>query len=531
MATIVANSGAAGNFSAGTSWVGGSAPTAADDAQIGSGTTSITVDTGSVCRSLDCTGFAGTLTHTAAVTLTIGDGTAGLSNIALKLGTGTIWSLGNVATSAISFVSTSTTQQTITTTGKPLGNLTINGAGSSYIFQDAINIGATATLTLTAGTLNLNNQPISVGLFSSSNSNTRVITMGASTLTCSGVGTIFTLATSTGLTLNKGTSTILLSDVSGSAKTFAGGGNIFNILSISGGGAGAVTITGANTFSRVIISGGTKSIVLPGSTTTTINYTKDLGNGTNIITFTASAGTATVATVTAKFLSWDYVNLTAIASTGTTSFYAGANSTDGTGNTGWAFYASSPELVEAPTGFKLPPGTFSSNVNLWVDGGGGTWADRVSKTAYTPAALHVGALIHDGKEIKFDGVTSILTCDDRSVSNTVKVNSVTFWANPSTTAAYFIDLNGTASVGMTANAITIAGWTSPTVYVNGVATSTVTSSVWSLITVTSATGINASAVVLGKIGASFYSGSLTNMIVLNKPFTATDHGWMYARSK
>lgn len=168
---------------------------------------------------------------------------------------------------------------------------------------------------------------------------------------------------------------------------------------------------------------------------------------------------------------------------------------------------------------------------MWVDGGGTTFADRITKTSFTDNVLDVTAGIHDAKALLFDGASATLTCGDRSISNTKTVNTVCFWANPLATAGYFIDLNGTASVGMTANAVTTAGWTSPTVYVNGVATSSVTSSVWSFITVTSATALNASAVVLGKIGSSFYSGSLANIILFNKIFTAQDHGWMYNRSK
>jgi hypothetical protein len=84
---------------------------------------------------------------------------------------------------------------------------------------------------------------------------------------------------------------------------------------------------------------------------------------------------------------------------------------------------------------------------------------------------------------------------------------------------------------MTANAITTAGWTSPTVYVNGVAQSTISTSVWSYVTVTSNTGLNASAVVLGLIGASYYSGAITNINLMNKVLTAEEHGWLYNISK
>src|SRR5688572_9008082 len=87
-------------------------PTAADDAIFETLSGNVTVGTGSVARSVDCQGgtgnYAGTLTHTAGVTLAIGDGTAGAGNRALRFSSGMTYTLGNATTSAISFVSTST---------------------------------------------------------------------------------------------------------------------------------------------------------------------------------------------------------------------------------------------------------------------------------------------------------------------------------------------------------------------------------------------------------------------------------------
>ena len=50
--------------------------------------------------------------------------------MALKLNSGMTYTLGSTTTSAISLVSTSATQQTITTGTKTIGNFTINGSGS-----------------------------------------------------------------------------------------------------------------------------------------------------------------------------------------------------------------------------------------------------------------------------------------------------------------------------------------------------------------------------------------------------------------
>jgi len=46
----------------------------------------------------------------------------------------------------------------------------------------------------------------------------------------------------------------VIADTSATGKTFAGGGKTFYNLSITGGGTGAVTISGANTFTNFTIN-------------------------------------------------------------------------------------------------------------------------------------------------------------------------------------------------------------------------------------------------------------------------------------
>ncbi|MDO8487895.1 MAG: hypothetical protein Q7S31_01090 [bacterium] len=232
---------------------------------------------------------------------------------------------------------------TFTSAGKQFSNpVTMQMIGGSLTLQDASVFGASnQTFTLNNGTFDANNFNVTMRLFSSSNSNTRAITMGTGTWTLTSSGTIWTTATIANLTFSGASSIISMTDVNTNAKAFAGGGLTFGSLSItSDGTAGITTFTGANTWtgSWTIGAGGVKSIVLPGSTTTTITASSGLGNGTNVVTFTASAGSATISSAAGNFC-WDYVSLTNIPSTGGATFYAGANSTDGLGNTGWSFTA------------------------------------------------------------------------------------------------------------------------------------------------------------------------------------------------
>ena len=183
---------------AGTKWAltsggaGGQAiPTAADDVffDAASGANTVTLSASSVARSINCTGFTGTLSHPAATTISIGDATAGASNIALMLVASMTYTLGDVATSALSFVSTSGTKQTVAFGGKTVGNLNFTGAGVNWAITSALTQGATTALTHSAGTLQYDGTSDSaglshtVGVITSTGTTTRSTVFGTATIT------------------------------------------------------------------------------------------------------------------------------------------------------------------------------------------------------------------------------------------------------------------------------------------------------------------------------------------------------------
>ncbi len=242
MATIVAAAGG-GNWTTGATWVGGSAPTAADDALLTVASGNVTITTGSVCRSLNCTGYLGILTHNS-VEFVIGDGTAGLGNVALMLVAGMTYTKVNATFSRIRYASTSSTQQTVTTAGKNMGIADFNGAGGSWIFSD--NYLSAGSLILTEGTLDAGNKTVSVASFTSNGAITRVLTMGSGTWTLTGAWSVV----ATGLTLNTDTAPIVMT---GNGQSFGGAGFTYNALTVSG--SGAITVTGANTFASITRTG------------------------------------------------------------------------------------------------------------------------------------------------------------------------------------------------------------------------------------------------------------------------------------
>jgi hypothetical protein len=106
----------------------------------------------------------------------------------------------SAGTGTITFAATSGTK-TITTAAVVFDRpFTFNGVGGTWQLQDALTSGATRTVTLTNGTLDLNGYTLTTGLFNSSNSNTRTLAFGTGKIVVTGTNaTVYTTTTATGL--------------------------------------------------------------------------------------------------------------------------------------------------------------------------------------------------------------------------------------------------------------------------------------------------------------------------------------------
>lgn len=359
MATITAAAGG-GAWQTNGTWVGGVKPTAADDVLLTVTSGAITIDSGAVCRSLDCTGYVSTLTHNSAVTLTIGDATAGTGNNALKFVSGMTYTLGNNATSAISFVSTSATQQTVTFGTQAPGNLTFNGAGGSWIFNDGFT-NTVCQLILVQGTLNTNGQTLSVDRVSDfGHVGSRSLTLGASSITGNGTGgNPWSLAAS-GLTFNAGTSTITLA---GGSEGFVGAGQTYNNVVISG--AGGSTISDANTFANLTRTGTTtKTCALSISANQTITGTLTInGNSaTNrVLIQSSTVGTShTLTAATVVVTNADFMDITGAGAGSWNLAAITGNSGDCGGNSGITFTTTATQTHTTSAGGNW------SDVSKWT---------------------------------------------------------------------------------------------------------------------------------------------------------------------
>lgn len=281
--------------------VGASAPTAADDVFFGSasiGTFTVTISGGALCRNI-----------TVSVANYSFNATSGGLTISgsMSLTAGNTYSMGVNTTT----FNATTTGQTITTSGVSIGGfVTFNGVGGGWTLGSALT--TTQSITVTAGSFNTGNFNVTTTFFNSSNTNTRSISLGTSTIAISGsLATALNLVTTTGLTWNAGTSQI---NLTGSTSGIASGGLTFDKVTFGLANFGSITITGANTF------------------TTSLVFTARSASGVGPITFSANQtiGTLTLPAPTAptnrNFIVSDVIGTQRTLSVGT--FTAGSTDYD-----------------------------------------------------------------------------------------------------------------------------------------------------------------------------------------------------------
>jgi len=290
------------------------------------GTVTILGTASETVRNLDFTGFGGTLSATSTGTI--------YGN--LKLVSGMTLT---VSGSAMTFGATSGTQQITTNTKTIDFSLTFNGVGGTFQLQDALTMGLTRTATLTNGTLDLFGKTLTVGTAFTTATGTKNLTFNGGTLVCpTAATTAFNNAAPTNFTTTVGTGTGVISMTAATAKTFVGGSSTFN-CTLQNAGAGALTITGSNTFTSISNSVQPTTFTFTAGTTTTVTNWNVSGTAGNLVTIgsvTAASHTLSKASGT---VSSDFLSISRSTATGGASWYAGANSTDGGNNSGWIFTA------------------------------------------------------------------------------------------------------------------------------------------------------------------------------------------------
>lgn len=454
MATrTIANGG--GNWSSTGTWVEGVVPTTADDVVATATSGGLTITTGAVCRSLDLTTYVATLSQGASVSISIGDASGGK----LVIPAGCTYIPTSSAT--INMVATSDNAGAgweVNTGGKTLPNLIFNGIGGKWRLNSALTVNNASTLTLTAGHLDTNGQTVSMGLFSSSNTNVRALTLGASSITATGTATVWDVGTSTNLTVNSGTSTITLSGSApffrnDSASAIVWGSIVFsnvtnNSGSINGNGAGG-------SYANITVTAGAVKIAtlaINQNLTVTGTFTANGNSITNRL-FIISSTSGTIRTITSAAVSLSNTDFQDINGAGTAT-WSGTSLGDGGNNTGITF--------TTPT------------TRFWV-GNGGSWSDTARWSATSGGASGVSVpLCHDDVNLNSSSFSSSgQTCTwdmPRAGKNITIATSNAPTITISTPVSVFGNWSTTASpaYSTTANVLTFRGRGTHTITNSGV---------------------------------------------------------------
>lgn len=404
---------------AGTKWAstsggagGQPVPTSSDDVFFDAASGAVTITTSGTatdnCRSLDCTGFTGTLLHFASTQINIGTSTPGPSNVALKLATGMTYT--RQASAFFQFVASTGTQQTVTTNGITAVNYFFANATGNWILADGLT--SAAGITFNSGTFSTGNQAINIAAITSNSGSTRSLALGSSAITLTGTGTVWNIGNGTGLTVSANTSVIT---INGAGATFTSTGVNYNGTSLVFTGSGSAVIGGgaSNTFKDVTRTGTaakTDGFFLSQSQTYTGTLTINGQSVVNrmLVATNANVGITTTQTAAAISLSnCDFRDIIAAGLAGNAA-WTGTSMGDCLGNTNITFDAPATQ-------------TRSST--------GGTWSDSTRWTSRVPlpqddvivGSGSTGALTADmprmGKSIDFTGNATTLSLT--STANTI----------------------------------------------------------------------------------------------------------------
>jgi len=165
---------------------------------------------------------------------------------------------------------------TLTSAGKEWAkNFTIDAPGGTYTLEDVFETTLTRTLTLTRGTFDANDFDLNIGLFNSSNNNTRTLLMRSGTWTLRGTAASIFQFTSVGsLTLNAGTSTVKIASNLAAADVmphFPAEVTFYNFENATSGNF-AVIVRGRPTFNQFKVNAGRKQQFYRGETVTATTW-------------------------------------------------------------------------------------------------------------------------------------------------------------------------------------------------------------------------------------------------------------------
>jgi hypothetical protein len=436
------------------------------DFNISTGSYPLSIGSGSVFRTLNFTGFSGTVNN---VTQTV-YGNLNMGSTATFTAGANIWTFAS-----------KTAGRTITTNAKTVDfPIAFSGTGGSWILQDALTMGATRTASLTGGTLNLNNFTLTTGFFTSSGSTARTIAFGTGNITLIGAGgTLCNISSITNMTTT-GTQIVNVS-YAGAVATTITPGALPEADSIS------FNFT-AGTYALTLNSGAYRNLNFTGYAGTVGNQAQTIyGNltlaaaatytaGTNTWTF-ASTSTGKTITTNAETMgfpltfngvggSWILQDALTMGSTRTLTHTNGTLDLNGKTLTVGTSYttATGTKNLTFNGGTLVCPTAATTAFNNVSPAGftttAGTGTGTISMTAATAKSFRgngstFNCTINQGGA---GALTMLEGSTFDNITNTVQPASILFTAGTTTTFNNF-NLNGTAGNLITIGSVTAASHT------------------------------------------------------------------------
>ena len=228
--------------------------------------------------------------------------------------------------------------------------------------------------------------------------------MGSGTWTITGTGSVWNFSTAP--IVNCGTANIVLSNNTTAARTFNGGARVYNKLTIGGATSTSITtINNGDTFSELASTKTVAHTITYVGNNTTYGAWTVTGTAGNVVTI---SGTGTITIAGSRVSGVDYLGLGSMVLSGTSpgEFYAGANSTGGTGFI----------LTAAPT-----------PVTRYWRGGSGTWdATTTTNWADTSGGLGGFSVPTSADTVIFDSMSNATAYTVTCTATQLRCGAITF---------------------------------------------------------------------------------------------------------
>lgn len=411
---------------AGTKWAltpggpgGETVPTTADDVFFTSASTgTVTIATGNTgAKSINCTGFTGTLTGTA--------------NISVEGSVTLVAGMTYTYTGVVTIRGTGT----ITTAGKSFSSLTVSAAGGTVTLGDALNTGG-RIVTIAAGTFTTDNFSVTCSAFQGNGTSARTVNLGSSVVTASATAAI-TFSIVDDLTFNAGTSEINITDAS---ATLNADSITFNNVSFTSTVAGTRTLTGSSTFNNLTLTApsasGLAQLAISGNPVVTGTLTC---TGATALrrTFVRSGIIGTTQTITAAAISAADCDFRDITLAGAAAGAAPTRAGDCGGNSGITFPA-------AKTVYRIGLNTTWHGSSSWSLTSGGPGSNDNFPLAQDTAVINDdGVLSNITLNIAVCNIGS-LNCSSRTTAITLNHGLNALWCG-SYTLGSGVTVSGTGS--------------------------------------------------------------------------------------